>query len=74
MRLVINKSMKNIYIVGLLSLCCSFAMADEAEQKQVETEAQAMDLNANTIQIETRPEIMGLWGMEIPTNKKCGIL
>jgi hypothetical protein len=49
-------------------------MADEAEQKQVETEAQAMDLNANTIQIETRPEIMGLWGMEIPTNKKCGIL
>ncbi|ENV76273.1 MAG TPA: hypothetical protein DIT34_04580 [Acinetobacter ursingii] len=71
MRLVINKSMKNIYIVGLLSLCCSFAMADEAEQKQVETEAQAMDLNANTIQIETRPEIMGLWGMEIPTNKKC---
>ncbi|WP_130804788.1 hypothetical protein [Acinetobacter ihumii] len=71
MRLVINKSMKNIYIIGLVSLCCSFAMADEAMPKKVPAKAQTMDLNANTIQIETRPEIVGLWGMEIPTNKKC---
>ncbi|OTG82193.1 hypothetical protein [Acinetobacter sp. ANC 4648] len=26
---------------------------------------------ANTIRIDTRPEILGLWGMEIPNNKKC---
>lgn len=25
----------------------------------------------NTIQVSTRPEILGLWGMEIPGNKKC---
>lgn len=25
----------------------------------------------NTIQITTRPEILGLWGMDIPSNKKC---
>jgi len=26
---------------------------------------------ANAIRVITRPEIMGLWGMEIPNNKKC---
>ncbi|MCP5613370.1 hypothetical protein NL294_27060, partial [Klebsiella pneumoniae] len=25
----------------------------------------------NTIRISTRPEILGLWGMQIPNNKKC---
>ncbi|MGL3046044.1 hypothetical protein ACSJMR_13445, partial [Acinetobacter pecorum] len=25
----------------------------------------------NTFTVKTRPEIVGLWGMEIPNNKKC---
>ena len=28
-------------------------------------------LSENTIRIKTRPEIIGLWGMDIPNNRKC---
>ena len=72
MHLVVNKSMKNIYIVGLLCFCSTWAMA-EAPLKAPEAseQPQTMDLNPSTIKIVTRPEIMGLWGMEIPNNKKC---
>ncbi|WP_353383265.1 hypothetical protein [Acinetobacter schindleri] len=38
--------------------------------KNTQTAAQASAV-ANTFRIVTRPEIMGLWGMEIPTNRKC---
>lgn len=66
MHLVVNKSMKNIYIVGLLCFCSTWAMA-EAPLKAPEAseQPQTMDLNPSTIKIVTRPEIMGLWGMEI---------
>ncbi|MEQ0923753.1 hypothetical protein ABLT40_08095 [Acinetobacter schindleri] len=38
--------------------------------KNTQTAAQASAV-ANTFRIVTRPAIMGLWGMEIPTNRKC---
>lgn len=31
----------------------------------------ASENNAQSIEIVTRPEIVGLWGMEIPNNKSC---
>ena len=31
----------------------------------------AKSTQENTIKITTRPEILGLWGMDIPQNKKC---
>ncbi|CAG68576.1 MULTISPECIES: hypothetical protein [Acinetobacter] len=71
MHLVVNKSMKNIYIVGLLCLCSSFAMAETVSTPATSDEAPSLDLSPNTIKIVSRPEIMGLWGMEIPNNKKC---
>lgn len=35
--------------------------------------AKSADLqrDQNSIRISTRPEILGLWGMEMPNNKKC---
>lgn len=69
--------MKIIYIVGLLLICSTSVIADEVKtsKKQsasaVEAKAGSQPLNPNTIRIVTRPEIMGLWGMDIPNNKKC---
>ena len=73
MRLMINKSMKNIYIIGLLWACSGLAVAETATQQPAEQPVRTAS-NPNAIRIVTRPEIMGLWGMEIPNNKKCGIL
>ncbi|MFV5490228.1 hypothetical protein [Acinetobacter sp. ASP199] len=38
--------------------------------KNTQTAAQAPAV-ANTFRVVIRPEIMGLWGMEIPNNRKC---
>jgi hypothetical protein len=64
------KSMKNIYIIGLLWACSTWTMAETVvNNKTVPTPQQVA--KANAIRVTTRPEIMGLWGMEIPNNKKC---
>ena len=36
-----------------------------------ETDEMADSAMSNTIRIQTRPEIVGLWGMQIANNKKC---
>ena len=36
-----------------------------------ETDEIADSAMSNTIRIQTRPEIVGLWGMQIANNKKC---
>ena len=46
-------------------LFCGFDFAVAAETLP------ANGVQANTIKITTRPEILGLWGMDIPGNKKC---
>ena len=61
--------MKNIYIIGLLLACSTWTMADTVVTDKATTVQQAA--KANAIRVTTRPEIMGLWGMEIPNNKKC---
>lgn len=61
------KSMKNIYIIGLLWACSTWTMAETVvNDKEVAAQQIA---KANAIRVTTRPEIMGLWGMEIPNNK-----
>lgn len=43
--------------------------ADQAIQPIVEN--MEVQKNTNSIRISVRPEILGLWGMEIPTNQSC---
>jgi hypothetical protein len=53
----------------MLLTLTTWAMAADIN-KNTQTAAQASAV-ANTFRIVTRPAIMGLWGMEIPTNRKC---
>ena len=59
--------MKNIYIIGLLWACSTWSMAEVV----VNAKAATAQKSAKAITVTTRPEIMGLWGMEITNNKKC---
>lgn len=64
---------KTALITALFLSFSSFTMAAE-QTTQVQT-APASTVTATNktsyIRINTRPEILGLWGMEIPNNKKC---
>lgn len=60
--------MKNTSFI--ISLLLSLSAYSHADQPQV-VNAVSPETAANLIRINTRPEILGLWGMEIPTNKKC---
>ncbi|CAM4162352.1 MULTISPECIES: hypothetical protein [Acinetobacter] len=62
--------MKNIYIIGLLWACSTWTMAETVVNDKAAVTPQQI-AKANAIRVTTRPEIMGLWGMEIPNNKKC---
>lgn len=64
------KSMKNIYIIGLLWACSTWTMAETVVNNKAAPTPQQV-AKASAIRVTTRPEIMGLWGMEIPNNKKC---
>ena len=49
--------------------------AAQAQNNEQMTNDEAQELvaaaNSSKINIQTRPEIMGLWGMEIPQNQSC---
>lgn len=63
---------KTAFIIPLLLSLTTFATADQKVKPQATTaEDSAQNNSANLIRIDTRPEILGLWGMEIPNNKKC---
>lgn len=68
--LALNKCMKKTYFTILLTLCSSVAMAND-NQAVVATEETDRAENSNTIRIVTRPEIVGLWGMQVSNNNKC---
>lgn len=53
----------------MLLTLTTWAMAADVN-KNTQTAAQAPAV-ANTFRVVIRPEIMGLWGMEIPNNRKC---
>lgn len=69
--LVLNfKRMKKKYLTIFLVLCSSIAMANESKSVVANEKVKPTE-NSNSIRIVTRPEIVGLWGMQIPNNKKC---
>ncbi len=59
---------KNTLSTILILLCAQFA---HAETQTDTTDVPAPMQSVNTIRIDSRPAIMGLWGMVIPSNKKC---
>ena len=66
--------MKKTYLTIFLILCSSVVMANENKAvvaTEQETDEIAYSAMSNTIRIQTRPEIVGLWGMQIANNKKC---
>ena len=62
--------MKKTYLTIFLILCSSVVMANE-NKAVVATEEMDRVEDSNPIRIVTRPEIVGLWGMQIANNKKC---
>ncbi|ALD03416.1 hypothetical protein AMQ28_01080 [Acinetobacter sp. TTH0-4] len=62
--------MKKKYLTIFLVLCSSIAMANESKLVVANEKVKPTE-NSNSIRIVTRPEIVGLWGMQIPNNKKC---
>lgn len=64
------KRMKKKYLTIFLVLCSSIAMANESKLVVANEKVKPTE-NSNSIRIVTRPEIVGLWGMQIPNNKKC---
>lgn len=61
--------MKKTCLSLMLLTLTTWAMAADVN-KNTQTAAQAPAV-ANTFRVVIRPEIMGLWGMEIPNNRKC---
>lgn len=59
---------KSVSLIALLLGFTSVSHADlpvQAPQQNIEVQKD------NSIGVYTRPEILGLWGMDIPQNKKC---
>ncbi|CAM4328856.1 hypothetical protein [Acinetobacter pragensis] len=65
--------MKKTYLTVLLMIFASGAMAaDNKKLTQNQNAEDQVQANAvNNFRVTTRPEIVGLWGMEIPNNRKC---
>lgn len=63
---------KTAFITSLLIGFSSFAIADTVQSETPKAKSVIATTDAaNLYRIDTRPEILGLWGMEIPNNKKC---
>lgn len=66
--------MKKLYLTSLMLVCCTAVMANETKTTTTNSAAATAakaPVNANTVRVITRPEIVGLWGMEILNNRKC---
>lgn len=63
--------MKIAYLTVLLMLSSSLVMAADNKNTTQNSEAKNQVEAVNSFRVTTRSELVGLWGMEIPTNKKC---
>lgn len=63
--------MKKTLLIPLLVCASNLVFAESSTVKSAANTQATAALAANTIRVSTRPEILGLWGMEIPNNKKC---
>lgn len=59
--------MKKI-VLGLIGIICSGCVTTDQSAQPTEAEVAAL---AGKISIVTRSDLMGTWGMDIPTNKQC---
>ena len=62
---------KTALIISLLLSLSPFVRAETVQPQATNPTTVAATNTTSTIRINTRPEILGLWGMEIPENKKC---
>lgn len=58
-----------MFITPFLLLASFFVNAEPNSQDAAKTTD--VQQPENTLRISTRPDILGLWGMHIPSNKKC---
>ncbi|MCL6238804.1 hypothetical protein M5F66_10760 [Acinetobacter sp. ANC 5033] len=63
--------MKIAYLTVLLMLSSSLVLAADNKNTTQNSEAKNQVEAVNSFRVTTRSELVGLWGMEIPTNKKC---
>ncbi|TCM64478.1 hypothetical protein EC844_11737 [Acinetobacter calcoaceticus] len=56
-----------LFIAALMSISAPVF----AEQAPTQSAVPAVAKSGSSIRVGTRPEILGLWGMKIPDNKKC---
>ncbi|WP_180172501.1 hypothetical protein [Acinetobacter sp. YH12023] len=63
--------MKIAYLTVLLMLSSSLVMAADNKNTTQNSEAKNQVEAVNSFRVTTRSELVGLWGMEIQTNKKC---
>ena len=62
---------KTALIISLLLSLSPYVSAETVQPQATNPATLAATNTTSTIRINTRPEILGLWGMEIPENKKC---
>ncbi|OTG79739.1 hypothetical protein B9T33_11415 [Acinetobacter sp. ANC 5054] len=63
--------MKKAYLTVLLMLSSSLVMAAENKNSTQDADVKNRVDVVNSFKVTTRSELVGLWGMEIPTNRKC---
>ncbi|MDY6487592.1 hypothetical protein SKM51_10385 [Acinetobacter faecalis] len=64
--------MKKIALLVLINLYGSMIYAENLKSTEVQPNSKAnSSVTENTIRIQTRPEIVGLWGMHIANKNKC---
>lgn len=59
---------RTVLLTALMSLATSTIFASPAQTQAPKNPAAG---TVSKINVDTRPEILGLWGMAIPGNKKC---
>ncbi|MEB3754195.1 hypothetical protein [Acinetobacter sp. MD2(2019)] len=59
--------MKKLMLFGLFLMCSTLTLANAPNAVAEKTQNNTMD----NLAIVVRPEIAGLWGMQIPNNDKC---
>lgn len=63
--------MKTTCLTVLLMLSSSWVMANDNNNAVQRQSQQIQQSSNNNFRVVTRPEIVGLWGMEFPENRKC---
>lgn len=63
--------MKKAYLTVLLMLSSSLVMATDNKNTTQNADVKNRVEVVNRFKVTTRSELVGLWGMEIPNNRKC---